>query len=71
MERIAFLPFGYLMDKWMWGVYGGEIKSSEYNKKWWELRLKYQGIKPLNIRGEEFFDPGAKYHIPADTSYIR
>ncbi|XP_065643822.1 angiotensin-converting enzyme isoform X2 [Hydra vulgaris] len=71
MEKIAFLPFGYLMDKWMWGVYSGDIKPSEYNKKWWEYKLKYQGVKPSTVRNEEFFDPGAKYHIPADTSYIR
>ncbi|XP_057302369.1 angiotensin-converting enzyme-like [Hydractinia symbiolongicarpus] len=71
MERIAFLPFGYLMDQWMWGVYSGDIKPEEYNKKWWEMRLKYQGIKPPVNRTENDFDPGAKYHIPADTPYIR
>ena len=71
MERIAFLPFGYLMDQWMWGVYSGDIKSNEYNKKWWDLRRKYQGIKPPVERTENDFDPGAKYHIPANVPYIR
>jgi len=71
MERITFLPFGYLMDQWMWGVYSGDIKPNDYNIKWWQMRLKYQGIKPPVSRTENDFDPGAKYHIPADTPYIR
>lgn len=71
LERIAFLPFGYLMDKWMWNVYSGEIKPDEYNQQWWHLRRKYQGIKPPTNRTENDFDPGAKYHIPGDTPYIR
>ncbi|XP_066914315.1 angiotensin-converting enzyme-like [Clytia hemisphaerica] len=71
MERIAFLPFGYLMDQWMWNVYSGQIKYEDYNKAWWEMRLKYQGLKPPTNRSENDFDPGAKYHIPADTPYIR
>src|SRR5262249_21365852 len=52
-------------------VFSGEIKPEEYNKAWWDLRLKYQGIAPVTSRGEEFFDPGAKYHIPDNTPYIR
>ena len=71
MERIAFLPFGYLMDQWMWNVYSGQIKYEDYNKAWWEMRLKYQGLKPPVERSENDFDPAAKYHIPADTPYIR
>ena len=69
--RLAFLPFGYLMDQWVWGVYSGDILPNEYNTKWWEMRLRYQGIKPPVSRSERDFDPGAKYHIPADTPYIR
>lgn len=71
LNTIAFLPFGYLMDQWRWKVFKGEIKESEYNKRWWELRLKYQGIKPPVSRDESSFDPGAKYHIPANTPYLR
>lgn len=71
MRKIAFLPFGYLIDQWRWKVFSGEIKPKEYNAKWWEFRRKYQGIKPPVSRSEEDFDPGAKYHIPNDTPYIR
>ena len=70
MEKVAFLPFGYLMDQWMWNVYSGDIKYEEYNKQWWEMRRKYQGVKAPVTRTDDDFDPGAKYHIPADTPYI-
>ena len=71
LEKIAFLPFGLLIDQWRWKVFSGEVKPEEYNKAWWDLRLKYQGIAPPTARGEEFFDPGAKYHIPSNTPYTR
>jgi peptidyl-dipeptidase A len=71
LEKVAFLPFGLLIDEWRWKVFSGEIKPENYNAAWWELRLKYQGIAPVSPRGEEFFDPGAKYHIPGNTPYAR
>ncbi|HYC88353.1 MAG TPA: M2 family metallopeptidase [Thermoanaerobaculia bacterium] len=71
MDKIAFLPFGLLMDKWRWGVFSGQTPPDQYNKSWWDLRLKYQGIAPTGARGEEAFDPGAKYHIPANVPYAR
>ena len=71
LEKIAFLPFGLLIDQWRWKVFSGEVTPEEYNKAWWDLRLKYQGIAPPSARGEEFFDPGAKYHVPDNTPYTR
>lgn len=72
LEKIAFLPFGRMIDQWRWDVFSGKVKPSEYNKHWWDLRLKYQGVAPAGgVRGEEFFDPGAKYHIPANVPYMR
>jgi peptidyl-dipeptidase A len=71
MDKIAFLPFGVLMDKWRWQVFSGEVSPADYNKAWWKLRTEYQGIAPTGARGEEFFDPGAKYHIPANVPYAR
>ncbi|XP_013394530.1 angiotensin-converting enzyme-like [Lingula anatina] len=71
LDKIAFIPFGYLMDQWRWGVFNGSIKFEEYNKEWWKLRCKYQGVSPPIHRNESDFDPGAKYHIPANTPYIR
>ncbi len=71
LDKIAFLPFGVLMDKWRWGVFSGEVSPSEYNRAWWDLRREYQGIEPAGARGEEFFDAGAKYHIAANVPYAR
>jgi peptidyl-dipeptidase A len=71
LDKVAFLPFGLLIDQWRWKVFSGEIKPDDYNKAWWDLRLKYQGIAPPSARGEEFFDPGAKYHVPDNTPYAR
>jgi peptidyl-dipeptidase A len=71
LEKVAFLPFGLLIDQWRWKVFAGEVSPSGYNKAWWDLRLKYQGVAPPTPRGEEFFDPGAKYHVPDNTPYTR
>jgi len=71
LEKVAFLPFGLVIDKWRWEVFSGKIKPAEYNKSWWELRQKYQGIAPPVARTEADFDPGAKYHVPANVPYMR
>ena len=71
MDKVAFLPFGLLVDKWRWGVFDGSIPKTSYNKGWTDLRLKYQGITPPAARTEANFDPGAKYHIPGNTPYTR
>ncbi|XP_061611297.1 angiotensin-converting enzyme [Phyllopteryx taeniolatus] len=71
LDKIAFLPFGYLMDQWRWKVFDGRIPPSEYNKEWWNLRMKYQGLCSPVTRTEEDFDPGAKFHIPANVPYVR
>ena len=71
LDKVAFLPFGYLIDQWRWKVFSGEVGPNDYNKAWWDLRLKYQGIAPPVPRTEQDFDPGAKYHVPANTPYAR
>lgn len=71
LEKIAFLPFGKLIDEWRWGVFDGSIAPQNYNAAWWQLRQKYQGVSSPIPRSEEDFDPGAKYHVPANTPYMR
>jgi peptidyl-dipeptidase A len=71
LDKVAFLPFGYLVDQWRWKVFSGEVKPEDYNKAWWELREKYQGVAPPVPRSGQDFDPGAKYHVPANTPYAR
>ena len=64
LEKVAFLPFGYLVDQWRWKVFSGEVGPGDYNKAWWDLREKYQGVAPPAPRTEQDFDAGAKYHVP-------
>ncbi|CAA9353119.1 MAG: Dipeptidyl carboxypeptidase [uncultured Lysobacter sp.] len=71
LAKISFMPFGLMIDRWRWGVFDGSIKPDAYNKAWWELKAKYQGVAPVGTRGEEFFDAGAKYHVPGNTPYTR
>ena len=71
LDKVAFLPFGYLVDQWRWKVFSGQVKPDGYNKEWWDLREKYQGIAPPVPRTEQEFDAGAKYHVPANTPYAR
>jgi peptidyl-dipeptidase A len=71
LDKVAFLPFGIMIDQWRWKVFSGEIKPGEYNKAWWDLRLKYQGVVPPAARSEADFDPGAKYHVPGNVPYTR
>ncbi len=71
LDKIAFLPFGLLIDKWRWEVFSGKVKPADYNKAWWTLREQYQGVAPPVDRTEADFDPGAKNHIPANVPYAR
>ncbi|WP_437564055.1 M2 family metallopeptidase [Sorangium sp. So ce542] len=71
LAKVAFLPFAVLVDRWRWGVFSGDIPPAEYNKAWWDLRRRYQGVTPPAPRSEADFDPGAKYHVAASVPYIR
>lgn len=71
MDKIAFIPFGLMVDQWRWQVFSGEVTPENYNKAWWDLRQKYQGVMAPIERTENDFDPGAKYHVPGNTPYTR
>ena len=71
LEKIAFLPFGLLIDQWRWKVFSGEIPPEKYNETWWQLKEKYQGVAPPVARTKDDFDPGAKYHVAANVPYTR
>jgi len=71
LDKIAFLPFGKLIDEWRWRVFAGEVSEQDYNDLWWSLRTEYQGIAPPVERSASAFDPGAKFHIPGNTPYTR
>jgi peptidyl-dipeptidase A len=71
LDKIAFLPFGLLVDQYRWKIFSGEITPAQYNQVWWDLRFKYQGIAPPGKRTEEDFDAAAKYHVAANVPYTR
>ena len=71
MDKVAFLPFGLLIDKWRWQVFSGQIKPADYETAWNRMRLQYQGVVPPGARPDDAFDPGAKYHVPAVVPYTR
>ena len=71
LDKVAFLPFGLLVDQWRWQVFSGEVSPAHYNEAWWKLRESYQGVVAPVARSEADFDPGAKYHVPASTPYSR
>lgn len=71
MDKVAFLPFSVIVDKWRWGVFAGDIKPADYNTAWTKLRTQYQGIMPPVERPAGAFDAGAKYHVPGNTPYTR
>jgi len=72
LDKIGFLPFGKLIDQWRWDVFSGKTSPEQYNAAWWDLRARYQGIAPAGERPDpDFFDAGAKYHVPANVPYTR
>jgi peptidyl-dipeptidase A len=71
LDKIAFMPFGLMVDRWRWEVFNGELTPATYNSGWWKLRTQYQGITPPGPRPTDSFDPGAKYHVPANVPYTR
>src|SRR5207253_3492133 len=71
LDRVAFLPFGLLVDQWRWKVFSGEVTPANYNAAWWDLRKRYQGVAPTVARSESDFDPAAKYHVAANVPYTR
>ena len=71
LEGVVVVPWALMLDKWRSAVFNGEIEANKLNSSWWELRKQYQGISTFEDRNEEYFDPGAKYHIPGNTPYTR
>jgi peptidyl-dipeptidase A len=71
LGKVAFLPFGLLVDKWRWDVFSGQVGPEQYNQHWWDLKKQYQGVSPPVARAATDFDPGAKYHVPANVPYMR
>lgn len=67
LEKIAFLPFGYLIDQWRWSVFSGETPKDRYNQKWWELR--YLFIKK-NIYVKQYWFKEFVQQFPQHFIYV-
>jgi peptidyl-dipeptidase A len=71
LDKVAFLPWGLLVDRWRWAVFAGDVQPAGYNQLWWDLRARYQGVSSPDTRPADAFDPGAKFHVPGNTPYSR
>lgn len=71
LQKVAFMPFAYMVDKWRWQVYGGQVKPADYDKAWWALKEQYQGVSRPAPLAADGFDAGAKFHVASDTPYAR
>jgi len=71
LSRVAMLSYAYVLEKWRYQAFRGDVKPSQYNTRYWELREKCQGVKAPVIRDRENFDPGAKFHVAANIPYSR
>jgi peptidyl-dipeptidase A len=71
LQKIAFMPFAYKVDKWRWQVYGGQVRPADYDKAWWALTEQYQGVARPAPLADGGFDAGAKFHVASDTPYAR
>ncbi len=71
LDKVAFLPFGLLIDQWRWDVFSGKTPPADYEDAWWKLRVRLQGVSPPAPRTEADFDPGAKFHVASSTPYVR
>ena len=71
LEGVVVIPWALMLDKWRAGIFEGDITNENLNESWWQMREYYQGIAPPSERSEEYFDAGAKYHIPGNTPYTR
>ena len=71
LDKVPFLAFSFIVDKWRWGVFSGQITPEHYNEAWWDLVARYQQLKPPAPRPADAFDPGAKFHVADNTPYAR
>ena len=70
LRRIAPIPYNLIVDKWRWKIFEGNITEETYNKRWWDFRIKYQGVEPPVLRPADAFDAASKYHVGANVPYV-
>jgi peptidyl-dipeptidase A len=69
LNYAVFIPWSagtmFMFEK---ELYYDDLAPEQWNKRWWELTAKYQGIAPPTPRGEEFCDAATKTHINDDPA---
>ncbi|NIO00806.1 MAG: peptidase [Candidatus Latescibacteria bacterium] len=69
LNYVVFIPWSAgVMTEFEYELYAKELPRDQFNKRWWELKSKYQGIVPPSPRGEEHCDPASKTHITDDPA---
>jgi len=69
LKHIVVLPWASgTMTRFEEALYSKNISPDQFNKTWWELVKRYQGIMPPTDRNEEFCDACSKTHIIDDPA---
>lgn len=68
LDYIPFIPWSAgVMTEFEYELYSKNLPEDQFNKMWWELVKKYQGIISPNERGEMYCDAATKTHINDDA----
>ncbi|XP_052530295.1 angiotensin-converting enzyme 2 isoform X3 [Tympanuchus pallidicinctus] len=68
---VATMPFTYMLEKWRWMMFNGEITKQEWMKRWWEMKRDIVGVVEPVLHDETYCDPAALFHVANDYSFIR
>uniref|UniRef100_UPI0039BD93C6 Angiotensin-converting enzyme 2 n=1 Tax=Homo sapiens TaxID=9606 RepID=UPI0039BD93C6 len=68
---VGTLPFTYMLEKWRWMVFKGEIPKDQWMKKWWEMKREIVGVVEPVPHDETYCDPASLFHVSNDYSFIR
>ena len=69
LEYVVHIPWGSgTMTEFEYNLYAKNLSPAQYNKLWWELAKRFQGIEPAFPRGEKFCDAATKTHINDDPA---
>jgi peptidyl-dipeptidase A len=69
LNSVVFMFFSCgTMSNFEKAMYVDNLSPDQFNRKWWELAQKYQGIVPPSVRGEEYCDAATKTHINDDPA---
>ncbi|NWI33356.1 ACE2 enzyme, partial [Sula dactylatra] len=68
---VGTMPFTYMLEKWRWMVFRGEITKQEWMKRWWEMKREIVGVVEPVPHDETYCDPAVLFHVANDYSFIR